>query len=107
MPPGAVAGTTLRGSWQGNDFSMTCPEHVEPGQRFVVVLSDAKNGMEAELDPDVAVVTYLLLTSTPIVSLHTTRYPFIPCVVCVPNMRKNDFLCFLKNVCVCVCVCVC
>ena len=59
MPPGAVAGTPLRGSWRGNDFSTTCPAHVEPGQRFVVVLPDAKNGMDAELDPDVAVVTFI------------------------------------------------
>ena len=96
MPPGAVAGTTLRGSWQGNDFSMACPEHVEPGQRFVVVLSDAKNGMEAELDPDVAVVTHLLM-AIQIDRIHTDRTPIIPCAVCLPNMHMNSLF-FLKHV---------
>ena len=56
VPVGAVPGTVLRCSWRGVDFLAKCPELVGPGQRFVVVLTDAANDNSAKLDPDLPAV---------------------------------------------------
>ena len=58
MPPDAIPGSTLVGSWRGIRFSAVCPDGVNPGERFVALLSESKNDESTALDPDLPAVFY-------------------------------------------------
>ena len=51
VPPGALAGTPLRGSWRGINFSTVCPEGVGPGQRFVLKLPNSQANEYEQVNP--------------------------------------------------------